>query len=49
MNLLMYMNDLKLHAKNEKYLRALVETVWIFTNDIKVEFGFDECARPVII
>ena len=43
------MDDLKLYAKNEKDLTALVETVRIFTNDIKMEFGLDKCARQVIV
>jgi len=35
------MDDLKLYAKNEKDLTALIETVRIFTTDICVEFGLE--------
>ena len=47
-NHLLYMDDLKLYAKNEKDLTALIETVRIFTKDICMEFGLDKCARQII-
>ena len=42
------MDDLTLHAKNEKDLTALTETIRIFTTDIYMEFGIDKYARQVI-
>ena len=42
------MDDLKLYAKNEKGLESLVQTVWIFSDDIGMEFGIDKCAALVL-
>ena len=42
------MDDLKLHAKNEKGLESLVQTVQIFSDDIGMEFGIDVCATLVL-
>jgi len=42
------MGDLKLYAKNEKDLTVLIETVRIFTTDIRMEFGLEKCARQII-
>ena len=41
------MNDLKLHAKNEKNLDSLAQTVRIFS-DIGMEFVIDKCAILVV-
>ena len=35
----MYMNDIKLFAKNEKDLETLIHTVKIYSQDIGMEFG----------
>ena len=43
-NHLLYMDDLKLYAKNEKELDSLVQTVRVFSNDIGMQFGLDKCA-----
>ena len=43
-NHLLFMDDLKLYAKNEKALDSLVQTVRIFSTDIGMEFGLDKCA-----
>ena len=43
-NHLLYMDDLKLYAKNEKSLDSLLQTVRIFSKDIGMEFGIDKCA-----
>ena len=42
------MDDLKLHAENEKGLESLVQTVRIFSDDIGMEFGMDKCATLVL-
>jgi len=42
------MDDLKLYAKNEKGLTALIETVRIHTKYICMEFGLEKCARQII-
>ena len=43
-NHLLFMDDLKLFAKNENQLDSLVNVVRIFSNDIKMEFGLSKCA-----
>ena len=35
----MYMDDIKLYAKNEKGLETLIHTVRIYSQDIRMEFG----------
>ena len=47
-NHLLFMNDLKLYAKNEKGLEPLIQTVWIFSDDIGMEFGIDKCATLIL-
>jgi len=47
-NNILYMDDLKLYAKNEKDLTAMIETVRIFTTNICMEFGLEKCARQII-
>ena len=37
------MDDLKLFAKNEDQIDNLVNTVRIFSEDIKMEFGLPKC------
>ena len=45
-NHLMYMDDIKLFAKNEKKkkLETLIHTVRIYSLDIGMEFGIEKCA-----
>ena len=45
---LLFMDDLKLYVKNEKGLESLVQTIWIFSDDIGTEFGIDKCATLVL-
>ena len=47
-NHLLFMDDLKLHSKNEKGLDSLVQTVQIFSDDIGMEYGIDKCATSVL-
>ena len=47
-NHLLYMDDLKLYAKNDKEIDALVNTVRIFSKDINMEFGLEKCAKVTI-
>ena len=47
-NHLLFMDDLKLYAKNEKGLESLVQTVLIFSDDIGMEFGIDKSAILVL-
>ena len=43
-NHLLFMDDLKLFAKNEKEIDSLVQTVRIFSDDIGMKFGLEKCA-----
>ena len=44
----MYMDDIKLFAKNEKELEALIHAVRIYSQDIGLEFGIEKCAMLVM-
>ena len=48
LNHLLYMDDLKLYSKNEKELDSLIQTVRVFSQDIRMEFGIDKCATIVL-
>ena len=39
----LYMDDLKLYAKNDKQLEGLLTIVKRFSDDIQLQFGFDKC------
>ena len=45
LNHLFYMDDLKLYAKNDGQLEGLLNTVKMFSDDIKMQFGLDKCAK----
>ena len=47
-NHLMYMDDIKLFAKNEKELETLIHAVRISSQDIGMEFGMEKCAMLVM-
>ena len=47
-NHLMYMDDIKLFAKNEKELETLIHAVRIYNQDIGTEFGLEKCAMLVM-
>lgn len=42
-NHLLYMDDIKLYAKNQQELQRLIKIIEKFTTDIKMEFGIDKC------
>ena len=44
----MYMDDIKLFAKNEKELETLIHTVRIYSQDIGMEFSIEKCALLVM-
>ena len=44
----MYMDDVKLLAKNEKELETLIHTLRIYSQDIWIEFGREKCALLVM-
>ena len=47
-NHLMYMDDIKLFAKNEKELEILLHTIRIYSQDIGMEFCIEKCALLVM-
>ena len=47
-NYLMYMDDIKILAKNEKELETLIHAVRIYSQDIGMEFGIEKCAMPAM-
>ena len=47
-NHLMYMDDIKLFAKNDKELETLIHAVRIFSQDIGMEYGIEKCAMLVM-
>ena len=44
----MYMDDIKLFAKNEKELETQICTIGIYSQDIGMEFGIEKCALLVM-
>ena len=44
----MYMDDIKLFAKNEKKLETLIHAVRIYSQKIEMEFGIEKCAMLVM-
>ena len=47
-NHLLFMDDLKLYSRSEKGLGSLVQTVRVFSEDIRMEFGTEKCTMLVI-
>ena len=47
-NHLVYMDDIKLFAKNEKELETLIHAVRIYSQDIGMEFGIEKCAMLIM-
>ena len=47
-NHLLFMDDLKLYSRIEKGLDLLVQTVRVFSEDIRMEFGIEKCAMLVM-
>ena len=45
----MFMDDIKISGKNAKNLEALVQTIRIITEDMKMEFGIDKCAAVNLV
>ena len=47
-NHLMYTDDIKLFAKNEKVLETLILVMGIYNDDIGMEFDIENCAMFII-
>ena len=48
-NHLLFMDDLKLYASNEKSFESLILTIRVFGNKIEMEFGVEKCAVLTIM
>ena len=44
----MFKDDLKLHAKSERELDLLIQTMRIFSDDVRMVFGLDKCVLLVL-
>ena len=44
----MYMDDIKLFAKNEKELASSIQTVRIYSQDIGMEIGIEKCIMLIM-
>ena len=47
-NHLLFIDDLKLYSRSEKGLDSLVQTVRVFSKDIRIEFDIEKCATLVM-
>ena len=47
-NHLMYVDDIKQLAKNEKELETSIQVVRIYSQEIGMEFGIEKCALPIM-
>ena len=48
-NHLLFMDDLKIYASNDNQLNTLINITKLFSDDIKMAFGFDKCKKITII
>ena len=44
----MNMDDMKLFAKNEKELVTLIQSMWIYSQDMGMEFWIEKCAMLIM-
>ena len=44
----MYSDDIKLFAKTEKELETLIQAVWIYSQDIGMEFDKEKCSMFIM-
>ena len=44
----MYMDDIKLFAKNEKDLETQIHIARIYSQDLGIEYGIEKCALLVM-
>ena len=47
-NHLMYMDDIKLFAKNEKEMENLIQAVRLYSQDKGMELGIEKCAMQIM-
>ena len=44
----LYMNDIKLYAKNEQNIDSLIHLTQVFSSDIGMTFGLAKCRRLIV-
>ena len=47
-NHLLYMDDIKLYAKNEQDIDSLIHLTRVFSSDIGMKFGLAKCERLIV-
>ena len=47
-NHFLFMDDFKLYSRGEKRLDSLLQTVRVFSEDIRMDFGIEKCAMLVM-
>ena len=47
-NHLLYMDDIKLYAKNEQDIDSLMHLTRVFSSDIGITFGLAKCGRFIV-
>ena len=48
LNHLLFINDLKLFAKSKSQVDSLVQTVYIFSKNIGIQFGIKKCGVVIM-
>ena len=48
LNLLLFMDDLKLFGKSDNQIDILLKTVFTFSDDIGMEFGLKKCGVVIL-
>ena len=44
----MYMDNINIFAKKEKWLKILIQTIRIYIMEIEIEFSFEKCAKLIM-
>ena len=42
------MDDIKVFVKNQKELETLIQTIRIYSQDVRFDFGIEKCAMLII-
>ena len=46
-NSLLYMDDIRLYAKEEQGIDSLIHLTWVFSSDIGIAFSLVKCGRLI--
>ena len=44
----MYVDNIKVSAKNEKEMESLLQSIWISKQDVEMKFGIEKCAKLIM-